>query len=161
MAKKILKPYSKLSKSSQKRLGQFAKKVHLVGTTASKVKKMTDSEIRTTFQTKAKNLDTFRRLARQLTSTKERREGSIKLAIKPYIKFGFKGPKLEKIEKELTKTVGNTFSAIASDLQTKLGLSEKESYKRANMLLKIPKEHYDELTDIEVEILEDYDYRRV
>ena len=160
MAKKVLKPYSKLSKSSQKRLGQFAKKVHLAGTTASKVKKMTDSEIRTTFQTKAKDLDTFRRLARQLTATKERRESSIEKALKSYVKFGFKGKRLEQVEKELIKSTGNTFMAMAQDIQDKLGLSEKESYKKANELLKLPKSEYDELSDLEIEILEDYDYRK-
>lgn len=158
--KAISKPYSQLSKSSQERLGQFAKRLHTAGTTASKVKAMSDAEIRTTFQTKAKSLDTFRRLSRQLTKTKERREGSIKEALKPYIKFGFKGTRLKQVEKELVKTTGNTFTAIAQDLQDKKGLTKTQSYDRTRELLALPSDEYDALDDDEIGILEDYDYRK-
>ena len=156
---KKLTPYSKLSSSSQKRFTSILKKVHMSGSTIPKAKKMSVSEFKTLLGSTAKDstIKAYQRVLKQATATKERREGTVKEALKVYKKIGFKGVGLKKIEKELTQTAGNTFSALSDELQDKLNMDEKESYKTARELLALPESEYGYLDQEEEAIIQDFD----
>ena len=156
-----MKKYSKLKLETRSRIASELEKVHKAGSTLPLAKRMTPSEYRTLIGSKAKlkTIESYQRLLRQASATKERREGSITIALKSYKKFGFKGAGLEKIEKELVKVSGNTFSAISDDLQKEYpNMDLKDIYKKTRELLAIPESEYDKLDQPEREIIERYGF---
>jgi len=154
-----MKKYKDLSLNTKKALESKLRMLHKHHLTVAKAKRMTDKELAKAINFKGKDISSTRRVIKQISTSQERREGSIKLAKKFYISKGFTGRGLTKMEQDLTKVSGNLFSAISDDLQDKLGLSEKESYKKARELLTVPIELESVLTPTERDILDDYDYR--
>ena len=170
--KRISKDYLKLSENTQKRLGSFLVKVHKSGTSFTELRLMNDVDFALALGIKKgkrikgnkfSNIESNRRLLSQTQKTKERREGSIKLAEKPYIKFGFRGKRLEALNKELIRTSGNVFSAISYEVEKKYfshikdkKIRERKSDKKAKKLLLIPKSERDKLKIVDKNILDTF-----
>lgn len=157
----MAKKYSSLKPETQDRISLELERVHKAGSTLALAKRMTPREYKTLIGSKAKlkTIEGYQRLLRQVSATKERREGSIDIALKKYEAFGFRGEGLEKIEKELIKTSGNTFSAISDELKHLYPDMElKDNYKRTRELLALPESKYDKLDKSERDIIERYGF---
>ena len=155
----MVKQYKELSESSKSRYSSMLENLHKSGFTISEVRNFTGKELKNALGNKAtiKTNDAYIRVIKQISKTPERKEKTIEKALVSYENFGYRGKKLEKIKSELVKTSGNTFMSIAKDLQAK-GYSEKQSYFKTRVLLKVPVSDYDEkLNDVDIEILERYD----
>ena len=155
----MVKEYSQLSEPTKSRYSSMLEKLHKSGFTISEVRNFTGKELKNALGNKAtvKTNEAYIRIIKQISSTPERKEKTIEKTLISYKNFGYRGKKLNDIEKELVKTSGNTFMSIAKDLQHE-GYSEKESYYKTRELLKVPKSDYDKkLTKIEKDIIESYD----
>ena len=158
MVRKIL-DYKDLSEGSKTKYSSMLTLLHKSGFTISEVRNFTPKELKNALGNKAvlKTNESYLRVIKQISMTAERKEKTIEKSLIVYENFGYRGKKLEKIKSELVKTSGNTFMAIAKDLQKK-GYSEKQSYFKTRVLLKVPVSDYDDkLNDVDIEILERYD----
>lgn len=158
MKRKIL-DYKDLSEGSKSKYTSMLTLLHKSGFTISEVRNFTPKELKNALGNKAvlKTNESYLRVIKQISMTSERKEKTIEKALISYENFGFRGKKLDQMKKELVKTSGNTFMSIAKDLQKK-GYSEKQSYYRTRVLLKVPLSDYDsKLEQSDIDILEMYD----
>lgn len=155
----MVKEYSQLSDTTKSRYSSMLEKLHKSGYSITEVRDFSGMELKKALGNKAtvKTNEAYIRIIKQISKTPERKERTIALTLISYKNFGYRGKKLDVIEKELIKTSGNTFMSIAKDLQN-VGYSEKESYYKTRELLKVPKSDYDKkLTITEKNIIENYD----
>lgn len=155
-----MKDYNDLSDSTKNRYASMLEKLHKSGFTTMEVRNFTGKELKNALQNKAtiKTNEAYIRIIHQITTTIERKDKTVDLALDSYKKFGFKGRGLDKIEKELTKVSGNTYFAIVKRLQKDYKESEKKALIHARDILKLPKSHYTMLEQKEQLILADFDY---
>lgn len=153
--KRQMKDYSQLTDSTKKRLASMLESIHKGGYTLSEAKKLNDKDLKVIFPN-VKDLSSYRRLFNQITNSKERREGSIAIAKKVYVKANWTGKGLVKIEKELIKVSGNIFSAISDKVKKTYNLSDREADLYAKKLLLISKSERKNLNKTDYDILDDF-----
>lgn len=153
----LKKKYSELSESSKSKIASTLERLDKAGITIKEAKAMSDADLRkgVGFKGKKTSFEGFKRNVQQITFTQEHRKESANIVIAKYKKYGFKGRKLKELEKDLTKTAGSSFISISQELE-KIGYDKDESYKAAELLLKIPKDKYDTIPAAEREILRDF-----
>lgn len=104
------------------------------------------------------NINSHRRLLRQVKGTAERKQGTIDKSIDQYKKEGWKGKGLEKIRKELVKTSGYTFFEVYDKVQKEYKFKTKaEGYQYTRDLLRVPQAEIDDLSEYDQEVIEGYD----
>lgn len=150
--------YNQLSQSTHDRHLRELKKIHELGYTLTEIKKKSDSELRSIYNSKAKSMNPYRRLFNQISKNPQVRELVKQNTIEYYKNHGYNQSKIDKLEKDLNRTVGTIFFEIASALKEAFKEKEKDSYKHAKALLSIPQEAYDELEQVEIDILRANDY---
>jgi len=156
--------YKQLSKSSKAKISNTLERLDKAGITVKEAKALSDSDLKNALgitRMKKASLIGLRKNIRQITFSQEHRKESANIVIKKYKAFGFKGIKLKQLEKDLTKTAGSSFISISQELE-KIGYTGKDkegknlSWKRAEFLLKIPKDKYDVIPQKERDILADF-----
>ena len=163
MVKYEHKEYNELSKSSKSKIASALQRLDRAGITTKQAKEMSNTDLRKAigFKGKKTSFEGFKRNVYQITFSQEHRKESVKIGVGKYKQIGWKGIKLKQLEKDLTKTAGSSFISIADELE-KIGYTEldkegkKLSWKRAEFLLKIPKDEYSQIPIKEREILADY-----
>jgi hypothetical protein len=172
MVKKQSKDYSKLSEGTKKRLTTFLKLAHKSGASFTDLRKLNDKDFAQTLGiikgkrikgNKFSNIESNRRLLSQAQKSKERREGSINRALVEYKDFGYRGKRLDQVEKELIKSSGNIFSAISYEVEKTYFSNvkdkdkrERKANKRTKKLLLISKEDRKNLERVDQDILSDF-----
>lgn len=158
----MVKKYSQLSKGSKDKLSNTVERLHKSGITRKDALKMSDSDLKKAlgFKGKKASFEGLKRNIKQIgvgvdkIDTKERKEGITNLSIPKYIKFGYRGKKLNIVKTEIRKTAGlNIFYDISKKVQTEFNLSENQSYRRTDAILKIARINYANLTKREKELL--------
>lgn len=158
MAKFKGKNYTQLSKSTKLRLAKTLEKVHKTGFTINELMNMNDADFRLYYGTKAKDLNSQRRLLRQVKGTTERKTKNAEKALDFYKKAGFTHKRLEQIKKELAKTTGNTFTDVLEGVESKNKfVSKHDAYEYTRQLLKVPASLVSDLAVKDREVIEGYD----
>ena len=151
-----IKKYTQLSKGSKEKLRTTLERLHKSGITVKDVKTMSDLQIKKALGFKGKKASFLglKRNINQLQFDLERKEGVSNSALPTYVKFGYRGKKLSRTKNELRKTVGlNIFFDIAKKVQKEFKLTERQSYKRTDLILKQANINYKNLSKREKELL--------
>lgn len=158
----MVKAYKDLSKGSKSRLSGTVARLHKSGITVRQVydskgkQVMSDIDLKKglSFKGKKASFDGLKRNILQIQLSQERKEGLSTLALPQYVKFGYKGKKLSVITKELRKTAGlNIFFDISKKVQKQFNLTEKEAFRRTDLILKMAHTNYKKLSKVEKVIL--------
>lgn len=166
--RKKLKSYDNLKQDSKTRFSNLTSKIHKAGFTIKESKSMDWKLFREVIglksNTKKASVIAQQRVLNQITATKERKSGTVKLAIKTYEKEGWKMKGLEAIRKELVKVVGNTFFDVAEKIEAKYyskikddKLRKDKIYQHTRELLAIAKKGFKNLTQKEKKLLKKFD----
>lgn len=162
-----MKDYKDLSDSTKARLKSFLKKADQSGYTFREMRKMSDSELKTALNLRPnvskEYLRANRRLINQIQKSKERRVKVIENVKDEYKKLGFRGKRLDLMEKQLIRTAGNTFTAMSDEVRKKyfMFLKDKDKQQRkadiyTKKMLLVPKPLRPRLTKDDQDILDDF-----
>ena len=159
MTRKYL-PYNQLAESTKERYTSMLKQIHLSGLTVMEVRDYTPKEFKNALGNKAslKQNEKYLSIVRQISHNIERKDNTVKRAKDFYQNIGYRAKGLERIEKELTRTIGNTYFSIVKRLQKDYKETEKKALLHARDILKISKKDYSMLEQKEQVILADFDY---
>lgn len=150
-----VKDYTKLSKGSKDKLSNTLARLHKSGITRKEALLMSDYDLKQAlgFKGKKASFEALKRNIRQIglgvskTDVIQRKEGVSNLVLPKYVKFGFRGKKLNIVKTEIRKASGlNIFFDIAKKVQTTFKISEKDSYNETRAILELAKINYNALT---------------
>lgn len=152
----MVKKYSQLSESSKKRLSSVLVRLHKSGISVKDTQILSDTELKKGlgFKGTQTSFNALKRNIVQLQFTQKRKEGVSNRSLITYSKVGYRGKGLSRVNSQLRKTVGlNIFYDIAKQVQKKFNLTEKQSYRATDSILKQAKVNYKRLDKKERELL--------
>ena len=158
----LVKKYSELGKGSKDKLSSTIERLHKSGITRKEALAMSDSDLKQSlgFVGKKASFEGLKRNIRNIgsgISDKDkltRKEGLSNIVLPKYVKFGYRGKKLNVVKTELRKTAGlNIFFDISRKVQSQFNLTSKQAYKRTDLIIK--KYHFkkESLSKVERQIL--------
>lgn len=156
-------PYSKLDTKSKSKLASVLERLHKSGLKRNDIFRpkdnkqlISDKELRLSlgFKGKKASFEGLKRNIKSIGISKERKEGSVNLTLPKYTKFGFRGHKLDVIQKELRQTSGiNIFFDIQAKVQKEFNLTKGQALRQTKAILEIAKTNYTKLNQREKIIL--------
>jgi len=158
----MTKKYSELGKGSKDKLSSTIERLHKSGITRKEALAMSDSQLRKElgFVGKKASFEGLKRNIKQIgvgiskTDTIKRKEGLSNLLLPKYIKFGYRGKRLNIVKTEIRKTSGlNIFFDISKKVQTQFNLTSKQAYKRTDLIIKKYYKDKRTLSNVERQIL--------
>jgi len=157
-----VKKYTQLSKGSKDKLSTTLERLHKSGITRKEALLMSDYDLKMAlgFKGKKASFEALKRNIRQVghgvskTDTITRKEGISNLLLPKYVKFGYRGKKLNIVKTEIRKASGlNIFFDIAKKVQSTFNVSQKDSWNETRAILELAKVNYNALTKREKKIL--------
>jgi len=151
-----IKKYVQLSVSSKQKLSSVLVRLHKSGITSKEALGLSDSELKKNlgFKGSQQSFKALKRNITQLSYTQERKQGVSNQSLIHYSNIGYRGKGLSRVKSQLRKGVGlNIFFDIAKKVQKQYSLTEKQSYKATDTILRQAKVNYKRLDKKERELL--------